>query len=79
MSSRRIIGRKWHFANVKAGSADVVDTNTGKKLGRVVSYETGRGRIRWTAMLKMGRANRPIGTRQSRFDAAALVSTTSRR
>lgn len=79
MAKRRLTGRTWHFSSVKPGSANVVDDATGRVLGRVVAYRTTRGKERWTAMLRMGRANRPIGTRQSRYEAGTIVARESRR
>lgn len=74
----KYVGRAWGFANVKPGSAKVVDSATGVNLGRVKSYLTPNGAERWTALVRYGRNHMPIGTRASRREAGALVSWTAR-
>jgi len=77
-TKRRLVGRIWHFANVKEGSAAVVDTTSGIRLGRVKLYKTASGAPRWSAFIKRGRSHLPVGTRRSRREAGALVSWKAR-
>ena len=75
----KYVGRAWGFANVKEGSAKVVDSATGVNLGRVKRYVTPNGAERWSAFIRRGRSHIPMGTRRTRREAGALVSLKSRR